>query len=243
VIFSRKSSGAKPRHAARRRTREEFGVPRAERGDASRKSGRDTGVGTVSKTTGPYDLADAPAGVNRFDLGSLRVPETAGVEIQVQAGPDGQVHQVVLICGASTLEVGVLAAPRTEGIWTEVRDDIKAQLAADGAPCEELDGVHGVELRCRVRTPDGPTDLRFVGIDGPRWMIQGVYRGPAVAAPDSAPPLRDCLRGLVVARGEEAMPVREPLALRLPKEVSDGMRTSTPAQSPDAPRRSARGGQ
>jgi hypothetical protein len=86
---------------------------------------------------------------------------------------------------------------------------------------EELDGPYGPELRARVRTPDGVTDIRFVGVDGPRWMVRGVYQGPAAADPDQAGPLAACLEGLVVDRGTEAMPVREPLPLQLPSEVAE----------------------
>jgi hypothetical protein len=87
---------------------------------------------------------------------------------------------------------------------------------------EEETGEYGPELRARVRTPEGMSDLRFVGIDGPRWMIRAIYQGPAaVDPPTAAGPLADCLRNLVVDRGREAMPALDPLPLRLPKEVAE----------------------
>jgi hypothetical protein len=86
---------------------------------------------------------------------------------------------------------------------------------------EEQPGDYGIELRARVRTPDGLTDLRFVGVDGPRWMVRGVFQGPVAVDADAAAPLVACLRGLVVNRGAEAKPVREPLVLRLPQEMTD----------------------
>jgi Protein of unknown function (DUF3710) len=170
---------------------------------------------------GPYDVADAPDGVERLDLGSLRVPAVDGVEIRVQAGEDGTVQQVVLVHGDSALQLGVFAAPRSEGIWDEVRDEIKASLKADGVAAQETEGEYGAELRARVRGPEGTTELRFIGIDGPRWMVRAVYQGPAALDPAAAGPLTECLRGLVVDRGKEAMPVREALPLRLPKEVAE----------------------
>jgi len=86
---------------------------------------------------------------------------------------------------------------------------------------QESDGEYGPELRARVRTPEGLTDLRFIGIDGPRWMVRAVYQGPAAVQPALAGPLAECLAGLVVDRGTEAMPVRDALPLRLPKELAD----------------------
>ncbi len=72
-----------------------------------------------------------------------------------------------------------------------------------------------------MRTPEGLTDVRFVGVDGPRWMVRAVYQGPAATDPVAAGALVECLEGLVVDRGDEAEPVREPLPLRLPKEMAE----------------------
>jgi len=231
VIFSRsRGSGGRhhkvdesrrARHAARRRTYDEFGADPDEAGPV---------------TDGPFDIVDAPEGVERLDLGSLQIPAVPGVEVRVQADPEGQVQQVVLVAGDSALQLGVFAAPRTEGIWDEVREDIRKQLFNDGVAAEEVDGAYGVELRSRVRTPEGLTDIRFVGIDGPRWMVRGVYQGPAAVDPTQSKELAECLRGLVVDRGTEAMPVREPLALRLPREITDQeteTETIQPAPEPE----------
>ena len=229
MIFSRsRGSGGRhhkvdesrrARHAARRRTYDEFGADPDEAGPV---------------TDGPFDIVDAPEGVERLDLGSLQIPAIPGVEVRVQADPEGQVQQVVLVAGDSALQLGVFAAPRTEGIWDEVREDIRKQLFNDGVAAEEVDGAYGVELRSRVRTPEGLTDIRFVGIDGPRWMVRGVYQGPAAVDPAQSKELAECLRGLVVDRGTEAMPVREPLALRLPREITD-QETETETEQPAAP--------
>jgi hypothetical protein len=123
----------------------------------------------------------------------------------------------------------VFAAPRSDDIWDEVRAEIRKSLFDDGVAAEEIDGEYGMELRARVRTPDGLTDLRFVGVDGPRWMVRGVYQGAAAVDPDRAGALVECLHGLVVDRGHEAKPVREPLPLRLPREVADQARASEAA--------------
>jgi uncharacterized protein DUF3710 len=169
---------------------------------------------------GPYDERHAPAGVQRLDLGSLQIPAIDGVEVRVQANPDGAVEQVVLVDGDSALQLGVFAAPRTEGIWAEVRAEIAAAMAGDGVSPREIPGPYGVELTARVNTPEGPASVRFVGVDGPRWMVRALYQGPAAADPQYAGALADCLEGLVVVRDEEARPVREALPLRLPKEMA-----------------------
>nr|MDT0656997.1 DUF3710 domain-containing protein [Micromonospora sp. DSM 115978] len=179
----------------------------------------EVGSGDGTPDRGPYDISQAPDGVSRLDLGSLRIPAVPGVEIRVQANPEGVIQQVVLVHGENALQLGVFAAPRSEGIWDEVRDEIRTSLLADRATVNEADGEYGVELRARVPTTEGVTELRFVGVDGPRWMVRGVYQGAAAVDPASAGPLAECLAGLVVDRGQEAKPVREPLPLRLPREA------------------------
>jgi hypothetical protein len=170
---------------------------------------------------GPYDARHAPEGVQRLDLGSLQIPAIDGVEVRVQANPEGGVEQIVLVDGPSALQLGVFAAPRSEGIWSEVRAEIAASMAADGVSPREIRGPYGVELAARVKTPEGPADVRFVGVDGPRWMVRALYQGPAAADPHYAGVLADCLNGLVVVRDEEPRPVREALPLRLPKEMAE----------------------
>lgn len=210
MIFSRGRKGA-GRHA--RDGRSGPATQPAETYDDERADG--------APRPGPYDISEAPAGVQRLDLGSLQIPAVADVEVRVQANPDGAIQQVVLVHGDNALQLGVFAAPRSEGIWDEVREEIRASLFSDGVAAEETEGEYGTELRARVRTPEGLTDLRFVGVDGPRWMVRGVYQGDIATEPSATGPLAEVLAGLVVDRGQEAKPVREALPLRLPREIAE----------------------
>lgn len=220
MIFSR-GGGSGGRHAADEPRK--LGRHSADRrGPAGAESRQDeTRSDDPGDLSGPYDIADAPAGLARVDLGSLRIPTVEGVEVRVQANTDGVIQQVVLAHGESALQLGVFAAPRTEGIWDEVRAEIRTSLLDDGVAVEEITGDYGKELRARVRTPDGMMDVRFIGVDGPRWMLRAVYQGRAAIDPSAAGPLAECVRGLVVDRGREAMPLREALPLRLPREIAD----------------------
>ncbi|MGV9211978.1 DUF3710 domain-containing protein [Micromonospora sp. RB23] len=193
----------------------------------------DEGAATSALVRGPYDISEVDDDVQRLDLGSLHIPAVAEVEVRVQADPQGVVQQVVLVHGDNALQLGVFAAPRSEGIWDEVREEIRQSLLRDGASAQEVVGEYGTELHAQVRTPDGPTNLRFVGVDGPRWMVRGVFQGPVALDPASSGPLAECLEGLVVDRGQEAKPVREPLPLRLPREIADqaGDETDEPRQA------------
>jgi hypothetical protein len=181
---------------------------------------------------GPYDSRHAPDGVQRLDLGSLQIPAIEGVEVRVQANPDGVVEQIVLVDGDSALQLGVFAAPRSEGIWNEVRDEIAEAMATDGVAPREVQGPYGIELTARVTTPEGPADLRFVGVDGPRWMVRALFQGQAAADRSREGALGEVLSGLVVVRDGEARPVREALPLQLPKEMTEQAQEAQEAAGP-----------
>lgn len=170
---------------------------------------------------GPYDQRHAPAGVARLDLGSLQIPAVEGVEVRVQASPEGAIEHVVLVSGDGAVEFGAFAAPRTEGIWDEVRAEMVREMTAAGIAVQEVEGKYGKELTARLPDPQGQlVDVRYVGVDGPRWFVKATFQGPVAADPANAPALGECLEGLVVARDNEPRPVREPLPMRLPKEMA-----------------------
>jgi hypothetical protein len=172
---------------------------------------------------GPYDQAEAPDddGNGRLDLGALKLPKVAGVEIQLNAGPEGQIQQIVCGYGRSQLHLGVFAAPRTEGIWDDVRTSLRTSMAQAGSTQQDVTGDYGPELRVRLKDPQGtPVEARHLGVDGPRWFVHGVFLGEAAVDPGKAGPLVDVLRGLVVDRGTDARPVGEALPLRLPPEAA-----------------------
>jgi hypothetical protein len=170
---------------------------------------------------GPYDVRHAPEGVARLDLGSLQIPAVEGVEVRVQANPEGGIEHVVLVSGAGAVEFGAFAAPRSEGIWDEVREEMIREMAAANITAREVDGAYGTELVARLPDPQGQlVDVRYVGVDGPRWFVRATFQGPVAADPAQAPVLVECLEGLVVVRDDEPRPVREPLPMRLPREMA-----------------------
>ena len=77
--------------------------------------------------TGPWDRDGAPeAPHGRVDLGSLRVPIVDGMQLRLESPrPGAEAVAVILVLGGSTLELRAFAAPRTAGVWDELRADIK----------------------------------------------------------------------------------------------------------------------
>jgi hypothetical protein len=94
-----------------------------------------------------------------------------------------------------------------------------------------VDGPFGPELAGTIlatppaqpgQAPPQPVrrPARFLGVDGPRWFLRGMMSGPAAAEPEAAAELEQAFRAIVVVRGSEPMPVREPLPLTLPAEAA-----------------------
>lgn len=188
----------------------------------------------VDETTGPFDEADAPEdGLARVDLGCVRLPALAGLELRVDLSPQQQVVGATLLSGESFLQVSAFAAPRHGGIWAEVRRELAATASGQGASLKEVDGPFGTELAGTVLATPPPQPgqtsppkpvrrpTRFIGVDGPRWFLRGMIIGPAAADRSAAAPLEEAFRGVVVVRGNEPMPVREPLPMRLPPQAAE----------------------
>ncbi|MDQ1730070.1 MAG: hypothetical protein QOK10_229 [Pseudonocardiales bacterium] len=179
-------------------------------------------------TTGPYDVRDQPSDdVERLDLGALRIPADTGLEIRVEVDQQGQVAAVNLVNDSGQMQLGVFAAPRNEGIWTDVRKEIKASISSQGGTASEQDGEFGPELVGKLPAPGGFTPVRFLGIDGPRWFLRAMLAGTPATAEAAASVFIDTFRSLVVVRGSEPLPVREPVPLVLPREAAEQIAAAT----------------
>lgn len=183
----------------------------------------DAAPAAPARTHGPWDAGEVPAaGPQRVDLGGLHVPVVEGVEVRIDVDQEsGQVVSATLVTPESLIQVLAFAAPRTSGIWGEVRAEIVASVRSSGGRAEVVEGAWGPEV-----VADVPTDVagqlapaRFIGVDGPRWFLRGLVQGRAANTPSAEPVLLQAFSDIVVIRGDEAMAVRDQIALRLPKEA------------------------
>lgn len=186
---------------------------------------------------GPRDLSevDAQDTVERLDLGGLRIATMPGVDVQVQVAEGSRsVVQLTLARPDGAVQVQPYAAPRSGGLWESVRGQIKASISASGGLVEEAQGPFGTELRAQVKS-DGAAGLqpaRFVGIEGPRWFLRAVFLGAASRPGESATALEEAVRGLVVDRGHEAMPVGAAIPMNVPETAQTGPTEAGPASVP-----------
>jgi hypothetical protein len=174
-------------------------------------------------TTGPFDERDAPDdGIARVDLGALRIPVGEGFDVRVDLNEAQQVISATLARPDGTMQLGVFAAPRNEGIWDEVRAEIAESLNAQRrGSAKDADGPFGTELRGSLPADNGKgtVPVRFLGVDGPRWFLRALLAGPAATDTAKAAVFERAFRDVVVVRGTDPLPVREPVPLQLPNGV------------------------
>lgn len=185
---------------------------------------------------GPHDAEDlGDDGVPRVDLGSMLVAPVPGSELRIQVDERNQQVQSVLLAGSDgALELRAFSAPRHGDLWSEVRPQLAADMARRGGTATEREGRFGTELVCQltVKTSDGRTGQqpsRIVGINGSRWMVRATFLGKPAMDDSEAGPWEQALTQLAVRRGDEAMPVGDPLPVVLPEQAR---RVGAPGQPP-----------
>lgn len=207
--------------------------------------------GALSPATGPLDAGDPGVSTEGYlDLGAFRLPARPDLKIRLDVDKtSGAVAAVTVQAEASSVQLTAFAAPRSAGVWDEVRPEIAAAVSGGGGQTEEREGSFGTELVARVPTtlPDGRRVLqvqRFCGVDGPRWFVRAVFSGPEVlqsvgatlpeelASRGRGADLEDLVRSVVVVRGTDPMAPREPLPLRVPETAR---RVPSPQAQPAQP--------
>ena len=196
-----------------------------------------------NRTRGPFDVDEIDDEIVRIDLGSLRITPVEGMQLRLELDQEQQsVVSVHAMLGESGVQLQAFAAPRTLGVWPDIRTEIADSITSQGGTAEVVDGPLGRELAATIpgRGPDGRAQtnpVRFMGVDGPRWFLRAVISGPAATDDDQAAALVDIVRSVVVVRDDEARPPREALPLQVPEAAS-----TTPAEeqaAPETPQRSA----
>jgi hypothetical protein len=200
---------------------------------------------------GPWDITEvddleAAGEGQRIDLGSLIITGVPGSELRLQVAEETQeIVSAMLVIEtkvpapagrsgptetvSSALELGAYAAPRSGGLWAELREEISEAATAQGGSASLREGPFGVELYrfIPVTTPEGEQGYqpsRMWVAEGPRWLLRGIVYGQAAVEDDlESPMVADVLsafRQVIVRRGEEAMAPGDLLPLSMPSTVA-----------------------
>ena len=188
--------------------------------------------------TGPFDLAEVDAAdlEGFIDLGGLRIRREPGVNLRLDVDQKSQrVVAVTLEEGQASVQVQAFAAPKSRGLWPQIRTELAESVRSQQGMVDITEGSFGRQVLAKIPAslPDGQRGLRvarFVGVDGPRWFLRGVFTGDAAVQEQAAARMEELFRGIVVVRGREPMAPRDLLPLEVPAEA---VRRTEPQEEPD----------
>ena len=174
-------------------------------------------------TEGPLDEAEANPVRPYVDLGGVKILPREGLHLRLEIEEGSKrVVAIGLDYAGSTLQVQPFAAPRSSGLWNEIRAQIADQIGKQGGTTTLREGPFGPELVAEIPVAaghgsDGTSRLaRFIGVDGPRWFLRGVIAGEGAINTDAATEIENLFRSIVVVRGSAPMPPRDLIPLRMP---------------------------
>ncbi|WP_285724196.1 DUF3710 domain-containing protein [Psychromicrobium xiongbiense] len=215
-------------------------VAEAENADAVSEAADDV-IDYDRATHGPFDIDEVDEREGYIDLGALLLHPHDDMQLRLEVEESSQrIVAVTLDLHGSSLQLQGFAAPRTEGLWVDIRDQIAESVSSQGGTTETLEGTFGPELLAKLpaEASDGSRGFRvarFIGVDGPRWFLRGVLGGTAAMEREAASELEDLFRSVVVIRGEVPMPPRDLLPLRLPKDAVEASEARPQAEGASLP--------
>jgi hypothetical protein len=167
---------------------------------------------------GPFDTSETADTHPYVDLGALKIPPRDNLVLKVQVQQEAQrIMAVSLELDGVELLLQPFAAPKSSGLWADVREQLRGSLTEQGAVVEEVRGVAGRELRARTVDDDGKTsEIRFLGVDGPRWFLRGVISGISFDDAERNALAEQLFREVAVDRGAEPLPPRDLLPMHVP---------------------------
>jgi hypothetical protein len=181
---------------------------------------------------GPFDIEDfddpATAALGRLDLGSVLIPMPEAGQVQVELTEVGVPSAVWVVTPNGRFTIAAYAAPKTAGLWREVATELADSLRKDVPEVRIEDGPWGREvIGVSKPEPNQPAGVvRFIGVDGYRWMIRCVVNGPQDNIAALADEARTALADTVVRRGDTPLPVRTPLQVQLPEPMAAQLRAA-----------------
>ncbi len=181
---------------------------------------------------GPFDLEDfddpTQAELARLNLGSVLIPIPETGQLQVELTDTGVPSAVWVITPNGRFTIAAYAAPKSTGLWREVATELADAVRKDMEKVSIEMGPWGREV---VGAGANGT-VRFIGVDGYRWMIRCVVNGADETVEALAAEARKALADTVVKRGDTPLPVRTPLPVELPEEMAAQLRQAAAQQVP-----------
>lgn len=177
---------------------------------------------TIESGEVPKDFSQIESKKGYIDFGAVLVPASKHQKVRLDI--DQKTKRVVsltIAVGQSSIQVQAFSAPKSGGIWDDVRGQIEQSVIKQKGRVKHVDGRFGKELHARVPTvlKDGRKGLRaarFIGFEGKRWFLRGVIGGRGALDSTAAEGVEELFSKIVVVRGDDPLPPRELLRLTPP---------------------------
>ena len=182
----------------------------------------DDGLGDIGLADGPWSLDSAPAGAEFIDFGALQLPAIAGIKARVELDTKvRKVGAVSVLVNDCAVQLQVVAARAGKPLWPQVRRSVLAGLQKGAGHQHVQDGRFGAEViaQLTVRKSSGLTQdvpMRFVGVDGDKWMLRAVVTGPSVLSDATVDRVDALISHIAVHRGSDARAEGEVIELSPP---------------------------
>lgn len=175
------------------------------------------------RTAGPFDISEVQDVRPFIDFGSIRIAPREDLQLRLEV--DEETRRIVAVSmdyHDSSLHLQAFAAPKSEGLWHEIRAQMVESVASQGGETQEQIGPLGPELIAKIPLLEesgevaGHRMARFVGVDGPKWFLRGVIGGAALNNPVASADIDDIFRSVIVVRDESPLPPKDLLPLSVP---------------------------
>lgn len=107
------------------------------------------------RTAGPFDVSEVQDVRPYVDFGSIRVATRENLQMRLEVEEATQrIVAVSMDLNGSSLQLQAFAAPKNEGIWHEIRTQMRQSISAQGGETEERVGSLGPELVAKIPLND-----------------------------------------------------------------------------------------
>lgn len=182
-------------------------------------------AGDIDLTQGPWDYDDEgidPDDDDRYiSFGSMFLPLVEGLTIRAKRSQDPQspspLESITVQLGDGAIEIVPFAAPKTLGLW----DDMSDELLDANKSAKVQEGRFGDEVMLPVTVKGKTMMTRIVGVDGPRWLLRGIFTGDAAdGESDNKKALEDYFAQIIVRRGDAPLAPRDIIPILPPKTAA-----------------------
>ena len=171
-------------------------------------------------SAGPFDSEEVVEVRPYVDFGAMRVAPRQDVALRLEV--EESTKRIIAVSvdhAGSSLQLQAFAAPKSDGLWHEIRGQMIESITSQGGRAEQRVGTLGPELLVQIEPKQGQAGhrhVRFVGVDGPRWFLKGAITGAALTDASAAAAIEEILRSVIIHRGDTPIPPRDLLPLKVP---------------------------